>query len=159
MGRFAAGGVLKLPVTGSLTSLASARSTMRTRQTICWPDGRPARSSLVVKSLSSNAAGPSSERASAKLSVVARSTSMRAGRSARAQRIAHFPSRSPVWTPYGACGRARALVITARAPCWASARSGLRPAEAGAGQRRAAQQGTPGEGASKVADGRHGRTP
>jgi hypothetical protein len=60
-----------------------------------WPAGRPSTSALAVKSLSGNASTNGSWRASRKLSLVATSTSMRDGRSARAQTTPESTEASP----------------------------------------------------------------
>ena len=114
--RLATGGVQKLHATGSLASLWSARSTITTREHALT--GRQAREiNLAVKSLSSSAAGPRTRRASRKRSVVAHSTIMRAGRSARAQMIARSSARSPLWhTAWQPRARALAPVIGAASP-------------------------------------------
>src|SRR5207245_5946206 len=82
---------------------------------ICCPAGSPVRSTRAVKSLSARAAGPTTRDASRNESVVAHSTSSRAGRSVRLHTIARSLMTSPLWTPYGTAGRILSEVTTAGA--------------------------------------------
>jgi len=71
-----------------------------------------------VKSLDSMAAGPAMRRAPRIDSSVPYSTIIRAGRSVRLQTMPESPVTSPLMVPYGICGRAASLVMTAGAvPC------------------------------------------
>lgn len=110
-----ADGVRNRPVTGSLESLTFARSWNTTRYEISSPAGSPLRSTRAVKSLSASAAGPTTRTASPNESLVAHSTTRRAGRSVRLHTMARSPVTSPLWTPYGMAGRIRSGVTTAGA--------------------------------------------
>src|SRR5215510_11261647 len=72
------------------------------------PGGRPSISALAVKSVSGNASTHTALRIALKLSVVATSTSMRAGRSARAQTTPPSVDTSPDWMPWVMTGRSAA---------------------------------------------------
>jgi hypothetical protein len=63
---------------------------------------------LAVKSVSGNASTNMELRTFLKLSVVATSTSMRAGRSARAQTTPESTDTSPDWMPWVISGRSAA---------------------------------------------------
>src|SRR5262245_60901627 len=69
------------------------------------PDGRPSMSALAVKSISGSASTADVKQISLKLSLVAASISMRAGRSVRAQIIAESDDTSPDCTPCVTRGR------------------------------------------------------
>src|SRR6516165_5151980 len=69
------------------------------------PAGRPSSNALAVKSLSGSASTKTALRIVLKLSLVATSTSMRDGLSARAQTIAESTETSPDWTPWVITGR------------------------------------------------------
>jgi hypothetical protein len=79
------------------------------------PDGRSSSSSLAVKSVSGKASTKIPFRRSLKLSVVATSTSMREGRSARAQTMPDDSDTSPDCTPWVICGRSAAKLSAGRA--------------------------------------------
>src|SRR5262245_16507399 len=72
------------------------------------PGGSPSRSALAVKSVSGSASTQTALRIALKLSVVATSTSMRAGRSVRAQTTPPSVDTSPDWTPWVMTGRSAA---------------------------------------------------
>ena len=78
-----------------------------------WPAGRSVSTTRDVKSEVSSAAGPRTRRGSAKRSVVAYSTNMRAVRSVRLQITARPPPTSPAVTPDGSVGRAPVRVTIA----------------------------------------------
>jgi hypothetical protein len=69
------------------------------------PAGRPSISALAVKSVSGSASTKTALRTLLKLSVVATSTSMRDGRSARAHTTAESIETSPDWMPWVISGR------------------------------------------------------
>src|SRR2546425_5509516 len=100
------GGVRKRPRAGRLQVLRSVRSWKRTRYAMRWPAGRSVNSTRAVKPVSSRAAGPTTRRASANESVVAYSTTIRAGRSVRLQTVARPAVTSPAEVPLGMPGRA-----------------------------------------------------
>src|SRR3981189_103120 len=77
------------------------------------PAGNHSINALAGKSLSGRAA-TNRPRGSLKLSVVATSTSMRAGRSARAHTTPESTDTSPDWTPWLICGRSAARLIEGR---------------------------------------------
>src|SRR5262245_735313 len=72
------------------------------------PAGRPSMSALAVKSVSGSASTKTAWRMVLKLSDVATSASMRAGRSARAQITAESSETSPDWMPWVMTGRSAA---------------------------------------------------
>src|SRR5712672_3675077 len=72
------------------------------------PGGRPSISALAVKSLSGSASTQTELRIALKLSVVATSTSMREGRSDRAQTMPEPVDTSPDWMPWVITGRSAA---------------------------------------------------
>src|SRR5215831_5631907 len=72
------------------------------------PAGRPSSNALAVKSVSGRASTKTALRIVLKLSLVATSTSMRDGLSARAQTIAESRETSPDWTPWVITGRSAA---------------------------------------------------
>src|ERR1700716_2184951 len=72
------------------------------------PAGRPSISALAVKSVSGSASTKTALRTFLKLSVVATSTNMRDGRSARAHIIPESIETSPDWTPWVMRGRSAA---------------------------------------------------
>src|SRR3989442_1070408 len=106
------GGVRKRPRAGRLQVLRSVRSWKRTRYAMRWPAGRSVSSMRAVKPVSSRAAGPTTRRASANESVVAYSTTIRAGRSVRLQTVARPAVTSPAEVPLGIPGRAPSEVTT-----------------------------------------------
>ncbi len=73
-----------------------------------WPAGSPSSSALAVKSLSGKASTDTALWIVRKLSVVAASTSMRAGRSVRAHTMPQSVETSPDWTPCVTAGRSAA---------------------------------------------------
>src|SRR5262245_20585437 len=72
------------------------------------PAGRPSMRALAVKSVSGSASTKTARWMVLKLSVVATSASMRAGRSARAQITAESSETSPDWMPWVMTGRSAA---------------------------------------------------
>src|SRR5207237_7777551 len=79
------------------------------------PAGRSVRTVRPVKSDGSISPGPRTRLALANASVVAYSTNMRDGRSARVQTIARPTPTSPAVTPKGAVGRAPGAAMIAGA--------------------------------------------
>ena len=72
------------------------------------PAGSPSISAFAVKSVSGNASMNTARWMILKLSVVATSANMRAGRSARAQITAESTETSPDWIPWVMSGRSAA---------------------------------------------------
>ena len=106
--RVRAAACAKLPVSGSLHVRRSDEILEAARDRRCaGPAGRSRSTTRAVKSVGSSAAGPTTRRGSAKLSVVAYSTTIRAGRSVRLQMTARPAVTSPAATPCGIAGRGR----------------------------------------------------
>src|SRR5579862_2400041 len=80
-----------------------------------WSGGRSSTSALAVKSASGSASMNTALLMSRKLSVVATSTSMREGRSARAQTTPESIDTSPDCTPWVICARSGAKLSEGRA--------------------------------------------
>ena len=86
-----------------------------------WPGGRSSTSALAVKSLCGSASTNTPRRTSRKLSVVAISICMRAGRSVRAQITPLSRPTSPDCTPWVISGRSLARLMYGRATLSAAA--------------------------------------